>query len=400
VSPALPESWGHASIKTPEYSLAFIQAVDVDRYTIRLARPAKLRLQFAIHAKQVKGVRVNGQSARWEIEPAAGCGMMTIELTETNQADVAITLAKRVPQSPAIKLEKKVGEKKSIAKSVDPQRCLDADAKPGWHLAFARVEQGNVPYFQLYQVLVTDPKGEVQHAKKNLRQADPGAKWATVPLEQVFNSDVTKIFQQKYLSPRPETVSCRIGYDGWSAWTFYPWKIAVPQIKLDGLPALRNSESRLVTPQRAVFAPVAAGKNIAFTSLWDNWPRLVKVQVQQAGEAVWLLICGSTNPMQGRIANAVLTFRYADGQEERLELVPPANFWSLCRFGRADYDYQRDSFSMPKEPPPQVQLGENCRAMVYGWKLRPEVVLKEVTLETLSQDVIIGLMGVSVMNPK
>ena len=115
---------------------------------------------------------------------------------------------------------------------------------------------------------------------------------------------------------------------------------------------------------------------------------------------MWLLVCGSTNPMQGRIANAVLHFRYADAQEETFELVPPLNFWSLCRFGGVDYDYKRDGFSLPKEPPLQAQLGENCRAMVYGWKLRPGVELKDVTLETLSQEVVIGLMGVSVMNPK
>ena len=76
------------------------------------------------------------------------------------------------------------------------------------------------------------------------------------------------------------------------------------------------------------------------------------------------------------------------------------NFWSLCKFGRVDYDYKRDGFALPKERPPQVQLGENCRAMVYGWKLRDGVALKSVTLETLSQEVVIGLMGVSVMNPR
>ena len=80
--------------------------------------------------------------------------------------------------------------------------------------------------------------------------------------------------------------------------------------------------------------------------------------------------------------------------------MPPLNFWSLCRFGAADYDYKRDGFALPKEPPPQVQLGENCRAMVYGWKLRSGVALKDVTLETLSQEVVIGLMGVSVMSSK
>jgi hypothetical protein len=33
-------------------------------------------------------------------------------------------------------------------------------------------------------------------------------------------------------------------------------------------------------------------------------------------------------------------------------------------------------------------------------RLRPGVALESVTLETFSQEVIIGLMGVSLMNPK
>ena len=52
-------------------------------------------------------------------------------------------------------------------------------------------------------------------------------------------------------------------------------------------------------------------------------------------------------------------------------------------------------FCLPPQPPPQVQLGRNCRAMVLAWKLRAGVPLASVTLETLSQDVVIGLMGVS-----
>jgi hypothetical protein len=39
-------------------------------------------------------------------------------------------------------------------------------------------------------------------------------------------------------------------------------------------------------------------------------------------------------------------------------------------------------------------------ADVYGWKLRPGVAVKSITLETLSPEVIIGLMGVSMMNPQ
>ncbi len=155
----------------------------------------------------------------------------------------------------------------------------------------------------------------------------------------------------------------------------------------------------LEVPQGARFKWAPGAKDIAFTSLWDNWPRKVDVSVNQKGDSAWLLICGSTNPMQVGIANGVLRFHYADGVTEELELVNPKNFWALAPFSTIDYNYAVDGFSLPKVPPSQVQLGSNCRAMVYGWKLRPGVELKKVTLESLSQEVIIGLMGLSICNP-
>jgi hypothetical protein len=85
---------------------------------------------------------------------------------------------------------------------------------------------------------------------------------------------------------------------------------------------------------------------------------------------------------------------------ETLDLVPPLNFWSLCPWGGVDYSYAIDAFCLPKVPPPSVQLGKNCRAMVLSWKLRPGHKLEDLSLETLSQDVVIGLMGVSLMNPR
>jgi hypothetical protein len=109
------------------------------------------------------------------------------------------------------------------------------------------------------------------------------------------------------------------------------------------------------------------------------------------------LVCGSTFPMQTRIANAEIRFRYADGEVQKLELTPPGNFWTLCPWGGEDYNYELDAYCLPKQPPLTVQLGTNCRAMVLSWKLRPGIPLKELTLETLSQDVVIGLMGVSLM---
>ena len=128
--------------------------------------------------------------------------------------------------------------------------------------------------------------------------------------------------------------------------------------------------------------------------------RRAQHRVHRKAEGIWLLVCGFTNPMQGRIANAELRMKYADGAVEKLELVPPFNFWSLCPFGGADYDYAHDGFCLPKVPPQAVQLGANCRAILLNLRLRPDAALESVTLETLSQEVIVGLMGASLMNPK
>jgi len=369
MAPAFPSAWTRAAIRTPDFSLSFQQEREIDRYLLSLARPAAIEFRVPVCADKVDRVTVNGRAAEWTIEPWIGRGMLTVRVPAGDKAELAVKLTGRTMPLPCLTAEQEEGP-------------------PGYHLVLKKID-GGVPQYQVTKLRVPEPAGP-----PILRQAPAGARWKMIDLTERLNGDVRTIFQQDYRSPRPNTVSMRIGYDGYSAWTFKHWDIKPPEI------TLANPGRPVTTPQGVPFAALGETKNIAFTSLWDNWPGSVTVPVDATGEAVWLLVCGSTNPMQGRIANAVLRFRYADGQEELLELVPPLNFWSLCHFGGADYDYPRDAFSLPKEPPPQVQLGENCRAMVYGWKLRSDIPLKDVTLETLSQEVVIGLMGLSVMNPR
>ena len=412
VAPSFPSAWDHANFKTPDYSIAFKQEGDANHYEIALKRPAKIRLRLPVRAQEVASVRAGSTKLAWKIQPWTGFGMLEADLPETSKASVVVNLRKRLSQEPPKTVSKKKDEMVRIAGAIDPQGALGPQAVPGHRLAFAKVERGNVPYLQVYKVEVTDPEGDKEREEKNLAKAPEGAVWSPVAMTNLFNGDIREIFQQKYLSPRPNTVSCRLAYNGITPWiggllaidgNEVNWEKINPVVQLDKVAGLTGENRLLRTPQGVVFGPVETcnppTKNIAFTSLWDNWPRKVSVPVNKTGEALWLLICGSTNPMQGRIANAVLLFHYADGKQERLELVPPFNFWSMLPFASIDYDYKKDGFALPKTPPPQVQLGKNCRAMVYGWKLRPGVELKEVTLETLSQEVVIGLMGVSLMNP-
>ena len=186
--------------------------------------------------------------------------------------------------------------------------------------------------------------------------------------------------------------------NGYGNWLMPPDKSPPPPIDLANVDRMKKTPGQITVPQGVPFEWSGGDKNIAFTSQWDNWPKTVTVPVKRQAEALWFLVCGSTNPMQTRIANAELRMVYADGVVEKLELVPPLNFWNLCAIDGQDYDYPRLAFCLPKIPPATVQLGAHCRAMLLNWRLRPRVALNTITLAALSEEIVIGLMGVTLMN--
>jgi hypothetical protein len=111
--------------------------------------------------------------------------------------------------------------------------------------------------------------------------------------------------------------------------------------------------------------------------------------------------------MQCQIANAVIRLNYAGGETDSLELIPPVNYWNLSTISsnatapgqgsRNDYTAEADQFCMPEKLPETVQLGKDCRAMLLNLKMREDVELESITLETLSQEVVVGLIGATIL---
>ena len=445
VAPHLPADWDSASLRTPDVALRFERSGDTDALEIELKRPAAMEVVLPVRARRVTQVTADGRPVGYEIQPGFGHTLVRVSLPESGAARVAVTLEGRLPQLGPVYVRGQVGQEIALRTDhpetrltgfSDPEGVLlDAAVKTdalcghlarpelgavatadgshmGRHTVIAKLEVGALPQWQLIRLTIDDPAAVAAAELARVQQIPDGARWRTVSVGDVLNADVRTIYRQQYLSPRPNTVSVRIGSDGYSPWTFPFWKDKAPEIRLDAVPQRLSSRGELLTPQGVPFVRPGEDRNIAFTSLWDNWPTRVTVPVGQAAEALWLLICGSTNPMQCHIANAVVTLRYADGHEDALELVPPFNYWTLCPLNarpnsagqeehlRSDYNYGADAFCMPLAPPPAVQLGENCRALVLNRRLRPGVRLQNVTLETLSQDVVVGLMGLTLMNPE
>ena len=227
-------------------------------------------------------------------------------------------------------------------------------------------------------------------------------------LARYYNASVTDIFRQEYRSPRPPYTTLQIPEQGVGEWchpdycpevvdTAFRARIVKEEFVMMGVP----------------FTTPAEGPNIVFTSLWDNYPDSVAVPVKGRAEKAWLLMAGSTNHMQSHMVNAEVVARYSDGTADILPLVNPDNWCPI------DQDYYIDgkAFRAPMPRPYRVSLatgqvsrdlgkvmrlgGPGTRnipggaAQMLCMPLNPKKSLRSLTLRTCSNDVVIGLMAVT-----
>lgn len=131
-------------------------------------------------------------------------------------------------------------------------------------------------------------------------------------------------------------------------------------------------------------------------------------------------MAGSTNPMQYAIENAVVRVEYMDGTHDELMLVPPVNWCPI----NEDLVENTKAFPVPKVRPyriglssgivsrhlfrdsqlPESSLNKVKKAQVeilggaatmLDMPLNPKKKLRSITLRTLSNEVVIGLMGIT-----
>lgn len=425
IAPQFPKEWNNASISTPDFSFEFSNKQNTINALVSLSKPAAIHFYFPVKVTAVKKVLVNGKPVQWKLLPGYGQSLLYLQLNEQRNT-IIIEVTGMCQLNEPIKIEKNIGDiiqlklaDRKIVNISDLQKVFKKvkilngvlngtlSNNIGHHTLISEVITGKAPQKQIIYFNITDKASAEKEKLRYVSKIPANAEWNCVDMNGTFNGDIRTIYQQKYLSPRPNTVSARIGTDGYSAWTFIFWKQVPPIIKLDSVKYLKNDSNRILTKQQIPFQWNGVEKNIAFTSLWDNWPKNITVPVQQKGQAIWLMVAGSTNQMQCDIANAMLIFNYADKSRDSLSLVPPYNYWNLSPINikagaagqesRGDYTNVTDEFAVPKPWPQTVQLGENCRAMLLNKKLKPGVVLNSVTLQTLSQEVVVGLMGVTIM---
>ena len=241
--------------------------------------------------------------------------------------------------------------------------------------------------------------------------AEPEAKkkFRTVKMDALFNASVTDIFKNRYVSPRPKTTTLQIPVQGVGEWCHPEY---TPTIDDAGFRASVSKKGEVMVAG-VPFTTPKSGRNIAFSSLWDNYPDEVVVPMKGKAASAYLLMAGSTNHMQSHIDNGVAIATYSDGSTDQMALRNPENWCPI----EQDYFGDGKAFATVGPRPYRISLAKGTVSRnlgealnvkgVYGREfpggaaqmlrmpLNPSKQLKSLTVKTLSNDVVIGLMAVT-----
>jgi Domain of unknown function (DUF4450) len=429
VRPGFPADWNDASIRHPDFDFSFHRDGLTETYSVtpKFSKPMALRLQIAALRDDIASVTVNGQPAQWQMMfDSVGVPRVEIQSAPAAYYEIVVIWEGDEPlrSGPEMALRSNetfsdfLGAVKLLNVS-DPQKALDILATDvssiratvvgaeGHRTVFAQVQQGELTWWQPVML-------DIQAATNNEDTVDwseklsEGAALETVDLAPYFNDQVTQIFRDQYRAPRAPFCTLAIPDQGIGGWSDDKAQFDVDDSGLRAVAA--GQGGKLVLPNGVPLATPgeADAKNIAFVSQWNNYSNTISVPLRGKARRIFLLMAGSTNPMQSQFDNGEMMVTYADGSTARLPLRNPANWWPI------DQDYLIDdyAFNRPGPIPPRVDLktgrvhilnadefkgkGEAVTggaATVLTLPLDPGKELKSLTVRVLANEVVIGLMS-------
>lgn len=429
IRPGFPRSWDRAAISMSDLSYDFLRKGNTDIYNVvqNFKKPLIVNLQINAWKDQIFSVKINGKDVKWEtIEAANGYPVILITSPAVAKAKIEIQWAGEALQQVAmeeittkqegtIKLE--APQNVEFLKIYDPQEILASDkvksncfsttlrsGQKGHHTFFVYTRQGNMEWWQPVNIYIDVP----QEIYAGFEDIEVG-KCRMVNMDQLLNASVPDIFKNEYLSPRSPYTTLQIPTQGIGEWC-KPLETA--DIDDSGLRSIVK-DNTYTTSLGIPFRVMKEGHNIVYTSLWDNYPDKISIPLVGNASHAYLLMAGSTNHMQCRIANGVVRVYYTDGTYETLELISPDNWCPI----EQDFYWDEYAYNAPLPRPYRFHLKsgavsrdlgkvlnirrktihtiEDGAGVMLDIPLDKNKILKELVVETLSNDVVVGLMSVT-----
>ncbi len=431
IKPGFPAAWNNAYIKTPDINFDFQRTGDKEVYTIKKTFYRHLDLQLIIPALKdnVAEVTVNGKPVKWKaVANAFGKPSIEISLPANDNYTIAITwkgnvikqlLYRKTPYN----FDRFIVDSKNSSgfELYDPQKVLrEVQSGPnrlsakfkqqdGHRTFFIKTKQGAFTWWQPIDIFIIK-----QYPAIEAKQRTEKTKFEKIDLTRSFNDSVTNIFRNKYLSPRPVSPTLQLPVQGIGNWAYHSTQVNISD---SGLRYFAGPKNEFITSKGVPFqTPGTSGtKNIVFTSMWDNYPDSVVIPLKGNSSHAYFLMAGSTNPMQSRMVNGEIIVNYTDGTSDELELENPQNWWPI----EQDYFIDGHAFTTDAPKPMRISLKtgneilpgykydtirgfsnfgiDGGAATVLDMPLNEKKQLKSLILKTIANDVVIGLMSITLL---
>lgn len=427
IKPGFPSNWNHASFHNATVGYDFLRKgmKTVFKIQQQFSKLLETELIIPVRYERIKSLKINGKKTSWKnyeemigrpaiVVSVPALAKATVELIEAGQPLKNHIQTYRMEKSARFQYESPVG----ISAINDPQSVLSQTKMtktglsgvlvglPGHRTLFVKLSQGDINWTQPVHVEITTAEKPVMQP---FISVEPG-KCEPISLQRFFNDEVNQIFKNKYLSPRSPYTTLQIPVQGIGEWC-HPTLTA--DIDDSGLRKLAGNNNSIETPFGFSFLTPAEGKNIAFTSLWDNFPRKIEIPLQGKASKAYLMLAGTTNHMQCHIDNGYITVHYTDGYKDTLKLIPPENWCPI----EQDYFVDGQAFRLKTPRPFRIHLksgliSDNLEKElkitgVYGRRidggagvllempLQSEKELSAISVEAKANEVIIGLMALT-----
>ena len=428
IEPGFPAAWNEAAIQHPDFKFSFRREGLTETFFIetKFANSQGLRLQIPALRDTVAQLTVNGKKATWRaLEDSVGLAKIEIFAAPAKHQKVVIewrgekimVAPAELSVSPNAIVQSRFAAK--ILEVADPQKALSklnislgelsgiASGLPGHRTVFAKLEQGMMRWWQPITFEIIAPSATALPLEWRLPisgTVEP------VALTEIFNDRVTQIFRNEYRTPRSPFCSLATPKQGIGSWCHPKENFVVDDSGLRAAAAKAGDKIMLPNGIPLATPGAAEAKNIAFVSQWDNYPREISVPLAGRSSHAFLMLAGSTTAMQSRFDNGEIVVTYTDGSTSRLALHNPTTWWPI------DQDYYIDDFAFARPEPLPVRVDLKTgkvrvldmasfkgkggvvaggAATVLDLALDKSKELKSLTVRSLANEVVIGLMSVT-----
>jgi hypothetical protein len=361
LSPQFPSDWTEASIESP--ALSYTWRRSGGEVTIEWTSPIStyIRLRLPAPAKDVFDITVNGKRGKRGIEPGyAGVNWL--------------------------KVWTDAGQSGTIHVTYEPQQS---------------------------ELAPPAPKPQVERPVRE-QWSPPGAegrditRWDLIDLTEIFNARVTEVLPRvTETAVAPELPASQVGFGYWKDHLLQYHGSRNQEISDAAWRAKVDENGIAWTTDGIPFRTSKDGPNIGVVTRAGGFPESLTVPVAAKGRDLYLMLSGMTFPAQSHVVNLRLTLHYADGKSVVRDLVNPFDIgdcWSTwCGRYHDSAVNGFENIGGRTGPAGSIEVEDltnpialDTEAHLLRIPLREGVELASLTLEAYANDIIFGIMGVSV----